>query len=252
MKHWLSYLGYVALLPTLPWVMAQGRRVRRDTPRLAASGGDCDGSALGDGSATLNLLHLGESTVAGVGVDDIQQGLTAQLACHLQRLKPNTWRQIRWRTIAENGTTAAQLLAKLPKPMSADVLIVTLGVNDTTGFTRRSNWEAHLQAMVERVDCQHVVVTQVPPMQHFPALPKPLNWWLGLRAWQLDQSLQTLAQQHDWLHQPFVMALQPQWMASDGYHPNANGYDLWANAIAECLLAHGKPTTTDRAADAAP
>ncbi|ASP39561.1 hypothetical protein CHH28_13130 [Bacterioplanes sanyensis] len=231
MNSLTSLAAYALLSPLLPWAIWQGKRVRRDTPRLPAAGGDCDGIS-GDGPATLELLHLGESTVAGVGIDHIEQGLTAQLA---QRLADN--HRVHWQTQSANGLTAGELLEHMPaQPRRCDVLVVTLGVNDTTGFTRRQHWRRQLCALVERIDAKMVIVTQVPPIHRFPALPAPLSWLLGVRARQLDGELMQLSKEKGWLYQAFELALEPQWMATDGYHPNAQGYQLWAHSLAETIM----------------
>lgn len=225
---WLR-LSQLLMLPLLPLILWQGKRTRKLTPRLAAAGGNCQGQS-GNGEP-LRLLHIGESTVAGVGIDDIEQGLTAQLSRQLDKDYC-----VQWQTLSANGLTAKQLLQHLPAgQIRCDVLIITLGVNDTTELTRRRHWRQHLKQLSQAIDCHTLLVTQVPPMQRFPALPRPLNWFLGVRAWQLDQVLQQLSQQQGWLYQSFEMALEPQWMATDGYHPNADGYRLWARSLASTL-----------------
>ena len=50
-----------------PLLIHQGRKARRDTPRLPEATGDCHGQ-YGDGMPERRLLVIGESTAAGVGV----------------------------------------------------------------------------------------------------------------------------------------------------------------------------------------
>lgn len=259
MKHTLSYALYAFFLPLLPWLKRQARHVRRDALRLP----DAIGHAEPPSNGAPYFLHLGESTVAGVGVEHIHDGFTAQLA---QQLQQRHQQSIAWQHYGITGITANGLLKKLSENDAAlpslseqppALLIITLGVNDTTGMTSNRRWQTALDALVQRVanEQTHVVFTQIPPMHAFPALPSPLNWFLGLRAWQLDQQLRQECARHGWQYLAMTGALEPQWMAADGYHPNAQGYRRWAEDAAARL--HWSPssdspvpsnTTNDRAA----
>ena len=53
------------MLPAAPVLIAQGRRLRRDTPRLPDAAHPWQGTL--DGPEPLQLLVLGDSTAAGVG-----------------------------------------------------------------------------------------------------------------------------------------------------------------------------------------
>jgi lysophospholipase L1-like esterase len=81
-----------------------------------------------------------------------------------------------------------------------------------------------------------IIVSGVPPMQHFSALPNPLAWLFGQYAAQMNQKLQQwLAPQtqYQFLHfdiQTFQSLNLP--MASDGFHPSKEIYALWGQQIA--------------------
>lgn len=248
-RLWCSYPAALLLLPLLPLIIRQGKHTRTNTLRLPEASGPRQGHCLSPtqqaqaATPERQLLHIGESTVAGVGVRDTGEGLTAHIIRHWQQLGISS----QWQIIAQTGINAAQLQQQLqqhlsqPNPALAPCthLLVTLGVNDTTGFTRRRQWRQQLLALVQPLQRDNpslqVAFTQVPPMQRFPALPRPLNYLLGLRAWQLDQELQHLCAEQGWRHLQLDMPLQPEWMASDGYHPNLAGYRLWGEGIARLL-----------------
>lgn len=251
MKHVLSYALFLLFLPFLPWIKRQARHVRKTAIRLP--------DAIDKEQATRlqrpYLLHIGESTVAGVGVKHANDAFTAQL---IQRLEQRHQQSIDWQRHGITGITAHGLLTTLAqkKPLqqlisqqAPAVLIITLGVNDTTGMTSNRRWQQAVTTLAQDyADTKtHVVFTQIPPMHAFPALPKPLNWLLGLRAWQLDQQLRQLCQQHDWQYLAMGAALKPEWMAADGYHPNAQGYQHWAEDAAARLDWSPSATTNDRA-----
>ncbi len=231
----ISYSLYLPLLPLLPVILKQGKSVKANTLRLP----EASGSRHYQSSAVnaLSLLHIGESTVAGVGVDDFRQGLTARLSEHLP---------CSWQAFGRNGAAISEInqLLNGAELKPAQLVLVTMGVNDTTSLTRRKKWLAELVACIAQLDSQFahsaakpkICFTQVPPMHLFPALPFPLNCFLGLRAWQLDLSLRQLCLSAGWHHLTIDMPLENQWMARDGYHPNAEGYNRWAQEISPLLI----------------
>ena len=249
----LSYSLYVPLLPLFPIILRQGKSVKANTLRLPEASGPRDSEVTNQASslnstATLNkksLLHVGESTVAGVGVVDFQQGLTAHVIRYLTA-PDSSWV---WQAMGQNGATIAELTKQLKTKVlknDPNVILLTMGVNDTTAMTRRGSWVKNLKHCINTIEQRrlnvesegapvNVCFTQVPPMHLFPALPFPLNLFLGLRAWQLDNSLRQLCVQQDWTHLKIEMPLEKEWMATDGYHPNAEGYKRWAEKIAALL-----------------
>ena len=235
----LSYTGYLLLAPLLPLIIWQGKNTRKTALRLPEAEGPRSGAAGSAATAPLNILHLGESTVAGVGVDQSGQGFTANISKALETSDTDH----HWQYIAQTGIDTSgliQLVNKQDTIADCSHLIITMGVNDTTGFSHRKLWRDNLKTLANRIQQQNpvaeVLFTQVPPMHRFPALAKPLNLFLGLRAWQLNQELQLLCQQHHWRFIAIDLPLQPEWMAEDGYHPNAAGYRLWGEGVANAIL----------------
>lgn len=231
-----SYLGYFLLAPALPLIVWQGKNTRNTALRLPEADGPRSGKFNSSTTASLNILHLGESTVAGVGVNHSDLGFTANISRALAANKINH----QWQYIAQTGIDTSGLIKLVNEQDTipdCSHLIITMGVNDTTGFSRRKLWRVNLKTLVNNVLQKNpdakVIFTQVPPMHRFPALARPLNYFLGLRAWQLNQELQLLCQQNNWCFISIDIPLQPEWMAEDGYHPNARGYQLWGEGVAK-------------------
>lgn len=229
MKYHLATLGLAPLL------LAQGSRVRRNTPRLPEPPGARTGIT-GDGPR-LRLLVLGDSAAAGVGASHQDEALAGCLVAHLQ---PHFC--VHWQLLARTGDTVRQVLDHLDTlPMqNFDVVVTSIGVNDVTERTPQSEWLQHYRCLIERLtrnfSVRHVVLTQLPPMHLFPALPQPLRWYLGLRAQQLGQLLPPLAASYptcDILQPDF--SLNPGHLASDGFHPGPSAYSVWARAAAETI-----------------
>lgn len=234
-----SYFGYLLFAPVLPLIIWQGKNTRKTALRLPEADGPRTGNSVdgtGNPREQINILHLGESTVAGVGVTHSHLGFTANIS---QTLITNNISH-QWQYIAQTGIDTSELIELLNQQAAIPAcshLLITMGVNDTTGFSRRPHWRDNLKTLVQQVQAVSpdvkIFFTQVPPMHKFPALAKPLNYFLGLRAWQLNQELQLLCADNSWRFIAMELPLQPEWMAKDGYHPNAKGYKLWGEGVAE-------------------
>jgi lysophospholipase L1-like esterase len=238
------FLPELVALPLLPFLIAQGRYVRRVTPRLPEADGPVSGIAGGDhAGGQLSLLTLGESPVAGVGVRTHEEAITGQLAAILSnRLR----RPVAWRACGKNGVTAREALEQVVPyipPAPVDIALVAFGVNDTTAFRPASRWRADLRDVLMALDarCQPklVMLSGVPPVGSFPALPQPLRWVMGLKARTLDIAARELTQaMAQVVHVPLLLDTRdPAMMAPDGYHPSALGCAAWARLLAEAGIS---------------
>jgi lysophospholipase L1-like esterase len=231
LASWLSVL-------ITPVLVLQGRRVRQVTPRLPEAEGARVGVVPG-GLPAVNLLIIGESTAAGVGASNLSEALPGHLA-HF--LASETSRAVRWQLLGRIGVTARTARTELLAPataLRADVAVLILGVNDVLGLRRPRAWSADveqlIQAVRERCGDIPVVLSAVPPIGRFPALPHPLRGALGVHAQLLDRAAVRLVQRLEGvLHVP--MTLQPgsnvrHYFSTDGFHPSPLGYRLWAEAL---------------------
>lgn len=185
----------------------------------------------------LRLLVLGESTVVGVGVDQLQAALVGQLA---SALAAREGRPVAWQACGENGITAEQARERLlPQVLdqSFDLALLVFGVNDTTHLTSLAHWEVALGSMAEALAARGTTVafSSVPPLQHFTALPWLLRRLLGLRAGLLDTRLRQLAVSVGASHHTVDLEFSAEYLARDGYHPSSLGYRVWAQGLAVSL-----------------
>ena len=227
------------LAPLLWW---QGRQARRDTPRLPEASGAAAGQ-WGDGAPGRRIMVLGESTAAGVGVTHHVEGLASQLA---RRLSHQDGVTTAWFTFGMNGARLEQVIAAaatadLPR---ADTVLLSMGVNDTTGFTSLSGYRRRLLALRALLQARYptpLVLLSVPPMHRFTALPQPLRAMVGWRARQLDQVKKNLASAFPraFCYIGYPAMTDPALLASDGYHPGGAGYRAVAGAIASALNKGG-------------
>lgn len=219
-----------------PVLLYQGKRARRVTPRLPEATGQPWGQ-YGDGVANFRLLVIGESTAAGVGVETHEQGLASQLALQLHQ---RTGKAVAWHTFGVNGIRLGDLNQQLidTELPAADVVLLSMGVNDTTGFTPRFRFLQQLQQLRELLSpCypEPIRLLSVPPMHLFTAIPAPLRQVMGWRARLLDEIYLRLAKQapDDFTYLSYPAVTDTTLLARDGYHPGDKGYRIIAEALLE-------------------
>jgi lysophospholipase L1-like esterase len=182
----------------------------------------------------LRLLVLGDSAAAGVGASDQGQALSGQLAA---ALAPRY--RVEWQLAAKTGATTMSTLGQLALlgAVQFDVAVTSLGVNDVVSAVGLATWrreQRQLRAVLrESFGVRQLIVSGLPPMSVFPALPQPLRWYLGRRARQFDSVLaEDLVEEDDVAFLPLDFACDVQLMATDGYHPGPAGYRAWAQRVA--------------------
>lgn len=223
---------HVHTLILAPIIIVQGKYVKKVTPELPEAKGERSG-IIGKGKL-LRLLIVGDSAAAGVGAEYQEQALMGQLAETLsQKYK------VDWKLLAKSGVTTSEstdMVAEQEK-QSIDVIVTSLGVNDITSNLSVTNWLKQQQTFIsllrERFDNPQILVTKVPPMHQFPALPQPLRGYLGERARQFNHHLtQWIETQQDCQLIEINGELINEHMASDGFHPGPKGYKYWAEVVA--------------------
>lgn len=245
-----SYWPELIAAPLYPLLAWQGRRTRAMTPRLPEASDQAYGLwAHGNSSVdSLRILGIGESPVAGVGVANYEEAITAQLA---KALAGKLDAAVAWQALGQNGARLSWARQALPAFLQTqihaspawDVILVAFGVNDTTSFCPVNSYRAELQSLLDELQMMLkpsglIVLAGVPPMQVFPALPAPLRQVLGMKARALDQiNREMSASRQRVLHLPFTPSLQDaRLMAEDGYHPSALGVSIWAKELAKTFL----------------
>lgn len=264
----LHLIATVALAPVL---VAQGRRVRRTTPRLPEAAGAREGlahcatsppAAIAPMAAPFRLLIAGDSSAAGVGVDTQAQALSGLLPT---RLAQALGRPVTWRLVARTGAMIDDLTALLHAiPVQPfDAAVIAIGVNEVTARTPQKLWRARLDALATllrtRFELPAIVFSALPPMHLFPALPQPLRWYLGTQARRLDATLARWAdEQAPKGVRRIAIDLGAQdasarragggdaLVASDGFHPGPRAYRAWAEGLAAAMAAAADTTQPHR------
>ncbi|MGB7319128.1 MAG: SGNH/GDSL hydrolase family protein [Planktotalea sp.] len=230
----LDIFARVVCFPVLAW---QALSVARNTLVLPEAAGPRSGT-MGEGPE-LRLLILGDSSAAGVGVANQSEALAGQLVAELARMY-----RVNWTLIARSGATTRDATEMLDQSNTGhyDVVLLALGVNDAIRLLRLEKWRSRQRRLRNKVrkiaSPRAIVVTEVPPLGLFPALPRLLRWVLGAHAARMGVVLVDDISQETDVHLLTIAApIVREAMAEDGYHPSATTYTLWTKRAAECINA---------------
>lgn len=244
-------LARLLLSPVLLW---QGLHLYRTIPRLPEAAGARRGTT-GSGPP-FRLLVIGDSSAAGVGVETQEEALLGRTVARLAER-----RRVTYRLEARNGMKTARMLRRLrsqqPEPYEAALL--GLGLNDVIAGRDLESWLDSYAELAEelrdRFEVKRLVVSGLPPVGAFPAIPNPLRWVLGRTARRFDEALRHWANtQPDVTFIDFLIAPgEPLHgipigtiMASDGFHPGPRIYDEWGRRAARALLSFQHETQQSR------
>ena len=187
-------------------------------------------------------MALGDSVAAGVGVGRGQDTVAGRLAARLAADGGST----SWAIHARVGLTAggvADILDRLPVVddlREADVVVMSVGVNDLLRLRPLAVWRHDLDALLVRLtDLTQgsVVLVGMPPVGAFPALPRPVREALGFRAARIDRVGRDVAGRLGVRHVELAAHLLEEEgaFAEDGFHPSAQSHDRLAVLVAKAL-----------------
>lgn len=242
-----------------PLLLPQGRRLRRETPRLpdaplpwsgtAEPGGRASTSTAepgglgptGDGGAAsrpLHLLVLGDSTAAGVGVDHADLGLGGRLA---EALAARTGRPVVWRAAGANGATSRDLVRhdlKHALEGPTDLVFLTIGANDALALRSARVFRRDVRRIIDRTFHAHpdaaLLMSSLPAFFRFTLLPEPLRSSLYRHSQSLEAAARALIGATPRAHMsPPPPPYTEGFFASDDFHPSAIGYKDWADFAVE-------------------
>lgn len=232
-------LLFILKIVLSPILVVQGRQVKKNTPRLPEAGGPRKG-VRGDGEKQIRLLILGDSAAAGVGVDHQDQALAGQI---LTCFGPDY--RVEWTLKAKTGVTTKKTLEYLETlaPEVFDVAVTSLGVNDVIADISPELWTQQQKQLVsllrEKFRVHRFIISAVPPMELFPAIPRPLGWYLGLKAARMNRLLKAwLKDQPDCECVEFDLPMDPALMAEDGFHPGPGLHTLWGKEISDRIISN--------------
>lgn len=254
-----------------PVYLYQGHKIKRDTVRLPEPNGERHGqvqlnnanssaaNTSKDTQQTLNLMVVGDSAAAGVGSQTQQEALVGNLIPILtqQPIIQTTFHTLNWSLQATTGHTSFDILRRLyvlPAPnQPIDVMVLSVGVNDTTSNVSVNQWQQQIENIIaiaqRKFGVRELIFLSLPPMAQMPAIPAPLNNFVGAKASILDNTLQQICAAHDsvtYMATDFARMIDEHsngtpidirvMFASDGFHPSSLMYGYWAQQLAELIV----------------
>lgn len=226
---------HVSTAALAPVLLFQGHHARRRTLKLPEAAGQRFGRC-GEGPP-LKVLILGDSAAAGVGSEHQQEALSGQLANNLCE-----YFEVAWTVFAKTGATTRSTLHDLHRLSSDkfDVVVTSLGVNDVTSGMTVRRWlslQSELRSRLrDELGVRRMVVSGLPLMAIFPALPQPLRWHLGARAKLFNRKLgEDLVDQADCDFLKIDFFDNVDQLAIDGFHPGPKAYSVWGKLAADLI-----------------
>lgn len=235
-------LAWPAALAISPVLIAQGRYVRSQVPRLPHAPQPWAGSR--PGPDPLRILGLGDSTVAGVGVTDAHHGLIAQFSIALQ---DHSGRGVSWRSVGHSGATTKDILQSFLAEATehpADVVVVSLGANDAKDLKPLGATIARFARLLDTLETAHpeaaLLFSSLPAFYLFPTLPQPLRGIMYAHAQAIERSVRPLieARPRAFMSPP-PSGYHDTFFAVDGFHPSVDGYRDWARFALRDALERG-------------
>jgi len=223
----------------MPLLILQAYWVRFNIVKLPEAQGKRCGYVGDDGdkAKSINLLIIGDSATAGVGVDEQKDALSGRLST---KLSANN--NVHWKLVAQAGLTSEELIKEINElqPQQFDYVVVSVGVNDVTHLTSDKNWIKNLHTIFDLLTTKfghpQILMTALPPMHLFTKIPQPLRAWLGKRAKKLNTVMKVVTAENSHcslltIDSPFTS----KYLAKDGFHPSKLAYNIWAEQAAKEL-----------------
>jgi len=252
MVNQLKYIiGGILSIPILPLMYFQGKSIKKNIPKLPAAKGvqGMEGNAV----KQLNLLTLGESTMAGVGVDTHKNGFTGALA---QEIATQGY-TVNWKVVAESGYSAAKvkniLLPKITN-FQPDLIVIGLGGNDAFELNSPLRWRKDMKGILSQLKDIFpnaiIVCTNMPPIKEFPAFTKTIQLVIGNLVELLGDELNDLIKDFDRVFYDEKQLEVNEWLNafdepktvydffSDGVHPSPLTYQTWGQQIGKYIFEY--------------
>lgn len=248
-QYWLSS---IIVVPLLPLLFLQGKRIISSVPRLPAATGDSGVAGPDRTSGAFHLLAIGESTVAGIGVSTHEEGFTGAIA---NELASKLNKQVHWKVYAHSGYTAERVRTELvPKinESTADLIVVGLGANNAFKLHSPLRWFKEIDNLVKDLNSKFpkaiIAFAPVPPIKIFPAFTLLIKFVIGNLAVTFSEILEnrktslSILYRHEIVTMDWLKAkagnpnLEPKDFFSDGVHPSKLTYQMIARDFARFIV----------------
>ena len=188
----------------------------------------------------IRLLLIGDSSAAGVGVDDINNSLGGHLVKYLAQ---RSQRPVNIRIAGCNSATSGEIRDYvLPNIEFTDFthILLNIGTNDAKNFHTARRFDREfgtlLYAINTRFPAANLIWSGIFDMSKISGLPSPLNFILGIRSREFMRLGKILC------HERLAQVPQGNWQPAkenfsvDGFHASNKGYHEWAALVGAHIL----------------
>jgi len=219
---------------------------RRDLPWF--TGFDPSGT-FGDTGPLLRMVAIGDSTLTGPGLADVEDVWVRRLA---RRLAAGY--RVELTSLAVGGSTVHDVLVgQLPAALALrpHVVIVSVGGNDVIRRTPIRRVEADFRRLFDALEESGavVVVLGLGDLGAAPRLATPSDRLVTLAALRVEKALDDAVAGRPRLHvvdifdRSRTLHDQPELFAADGFHPGGDVHRRVADIVREALDGPGEPPT---------
>ena len=244
-------LGSLISLPLLPLLYFQGRNIRKKVPRLPEAK-EPKGFVNGDFKKTLEIVCIGESTFAGVGVEYHKNGFTGSLANTLSTKLKST---INWRVYAKSGYTVKQVCEKIIPTIeetAINIIVIGMGGNDAFTLNSPKKWISDIDDLVNSIQSKFpntpIYFANMPPIKEFPAFTKSIKFVIGNLVEILGKELKKFTDNKSNVYYNNEIVTLKKWSKrhslptdnsklyfSDGVHPSKLTYHVWGEEMGDFI-----------------
>ena len=191
------------------------------------------GEGLGE---PVDLLVLGDSAAGGYGNADAREAFPYQVAAGVAAA---TGSRIRIDSLAVSGATTEDVTTEQVPQLAqrhADVVVVSVGVNDAFGRRRARTARRQLGELLARLSAvaagAGIVVVGCPDLSRAPGLPWPLNALGGWRCRRIRGAQAAAAADAGVAFVAYPEPPDPGMFGPDGLHPGPVGQTAAAGIVA--------------------
>ncbi|MCR9136307.1 MAG: SGNH/GDSL hydrolase family protein [Alphaproteobacteria bacterium] len=247
MDHRLN--GIVSWLLS-PVALYLGLKVRSRTPRLLPPSGPKSGHIGPKRNPAYRILVIGDSSAAGVGVDEISETIGPQLA-HILHRETNS--AVSWRIAGANSAISEEVRDHVVPNLERETythIILCVGTNDMKNFLTdrrfKRGFGGLLYALHAKWPDTPIIWTPMLDMTTVPGLPSLLGRILQMRAGIINRRGRQLCRERHATVAPPLQSIDPAGFSVDGFHASAAGYHYWAGVLAQTIVGQcdGEQTAT--------
>lgn len=224
------------ILPFAPLLYLQGQMTRRRVGVLPDAAGPKTGTT-GVADGAVEMLAIGESTIAGLGAKTHQAAFAGQFA---EQLSSRLGKGVKWTVIGRNGVTAERTIRELVPQIpdqQFDYILIGLGGNDVMKLSSPRKWRRDMTRLIDILKKKNptavIFISNCPVIKLSPAIPQPINFILWELSKLHDLNIKEIVANTKnvyYYHQP--TDVPPDFFA-DGIHPSEMGYTEWSRSMME-------------------